>query len=331
MKKVYKLKVLLLVSMFFLPINALSAEYKIRVSTSFPDSHSVGRAVKMFKSQFEEAAGGKVAVELHHNSSLGGARETLEMAKMGTLDITITGSTKIQYVPELGIVVLPYLWKDSETMFNVLDGELGGLLNSKLEKAGFQTLAWWDNGFRHITNSRGPIEFPKDVEGLKIRILPTPSYIAFFKAVGAAPTPMSWSELYEALRSGVVDAQENPPSVIYTGRLAEVQKYCSLTGHVNEPVLVLMSQMRYKKLPADLKQMMKDVLNDVTAWQRAENAKDNEEFVGKLKEQGMQINAIPDEGFAEFRKMALEIYPTVAKEFGDNGKDLVERFSKATE
>ena len=175
------------------------------------------------------------------------------MVRLGTLDFVLCGVAHVsRFVPEMGTLVLPYLWKDTDTMFAALDGRMGQTLEPLLWEKGFKVVGWWDNGFRNVSNNKRPIRAAEDLKGLKLRTLPTKVHIAFFRALGVSPVPMDWAEVYSALQQGVVDGQENPPGVVYFEKLPEVQKYYSLTKHVNEPGNVLMSRAVFAKLPPDL-------------------------------------------------------------------------------
>ena len=162
------------------------------------------------------------------------------------------------------------------------------------------------------------------MKGLKIRCLPAKVHVAFFKGLGASPTPMGWTELYQALQQGVVDAQENPPAMVYLGKLHEVQKFYSLTSHVNEPGNVLMSKVTLQKLPVDLQVAVKVAAQKATLWQREVNANDNQAVMKKLTDEGLKINQVPAETLARFRKVAQEVYPEVVSTFGPKGKELVD-------
>jgi len=311
-------------------INLDAAEYKIRVANPVAPDHSWGRAAVVFKGEVEKLTGGKIAVDVHHVGALGKVRETMEMVRMGTLETALGGVAHIQRnVPELGITVLPFLWKDLTRLFQVLDGPLGKELDKRLLAAGFYNLGFFDNGFRHVSNNRKPIRSVEDLKGIKIRTLPTPVHIAFFKALGAAPTPMDWTELFEALRTGVVDAQENPPSMTYTAKFYEIQKFYSLTAHVNEVGAFVMSKTFYEKLPKDLRSAVDAAARKTTVWQRVENEKDNQKFLKELEKAGMKINTIPEAELEKFRKIALQVYPDAVKDFGKDGKELTDRFVAA--
>ncbi|MBW2429139.1 MAG: TRAP transporter substrate-binding protein [Deltaproteobacteria bacterium] len=302
-----------------------AAEYTLKFANPVPKDHSWGRAADQFAKMAAEATNGRVEVQVFHAGSLGKIREVLEMAKVGTVDFVLSGTGHVTgHVPELGITVLPYLWKDTDTMFQALDGPFGRYLGEQLEAKGFVVVGWWDNGFRHVSNNKRPVTEVTDMKGLKIRCLPAKVHVEFFKSLGAAPTPMGWTELYQALQQGVVDAQENPPAMVYLGKLYEVQKYYSLTSHVNEPGNVLMSKASLNKLPKELQVAVMVAAQKATIWQRAENQKDNEAVMQKLIDAGLKINDVPDATKAEFRKAAMAVYPDAVKGFGDKGKEMTE-------
>jgi len=313
-------------------VSLQAAEYRIRVANPVAADHSWGRGAEFFKQEVEKASGGKISVEVHHAGALGKVRETMEMVRMGTLESALGGVANFQRnVPELGITVLPYLWKDLKRQFEVLEGPPGKELEKRMLAAGFHSLGFWDNGFRHVSNNRKPIETVDDLKGLKIRTLPTPVHTGFFKACGAAPTPMDFTELFEALRSGVVDAQENPPSMTYTARFYEVQKYYSLTGHVNEVGCFIMNKTFYDKLPKDLQAVVDAAARKTRAWQWAENDKDNTKYLKEMEKAGMKVNTLSEAELAKFRKIALELYPEAIKDFGKDGKMLTDMFVKANQ
>ncbi len=272
-----------------------------------------------------QATGGQVEVQVYHGGTLGKIRENLEMAKAGTVDFVLCGAGNVTSIaPELGIVVLPYLWKSDAAMFQALDGPFGDYLNARMIERGYYMVGWWDNGFRHVSNNTRPIMKPEDLKGLKIRSLPTKVHVNFFKALGASPTPMDFTELFQALQQGVVDGQENPPGMVYFSKFQEVQKYYSLTGHVNEPGCLLASKLAFDKLPKDLALAVKVAIQKATIWQRDASAKDNAEMVKKLAEAGMKINEVPPETIEAFRKLARQLYPESDKDFGAKGQELID-------
>ena len=306
-------------------LTAVAAEFTLKFANPVPRDHSWGRGADQFAKMVKEITGGRVEVQVHHAGALASIREALEMAQAGTVDFVLSGTGHVTgHVPELNITVLPYLWKDTETMFAALDGPFGRYLSQRCEEKGLVVVGWWDNGFRHVSNNRGPIMKVEDMRGLKIRSLPTRVHVAFFRALGAAPTPMGWTELYQALQQGVVDAQENPPAMTYMGKLHEVQKFYSFTSHVNEPGNVLMSKITLNKLPVDLQVGVQVAAQKASLWQREANARDNEEVLEKMKKEGLKINEVPEGTIEEFRKAAHKLYPEVVGGFGPKGKELVD-------
>ncbi|MGC2434622.1 MAG: TRAP transporter substrate-binding protein [Desulfobaccales bacterium] len=310
---------------FCIPAHA-AAKYTMRFANCTAKDFSWGRAAEEFKKDLEEASNGQIEVQVFHSSSLGTNREVAELLRMGTADFMIAGSTHVtSYVPQLGVIVFPYLWKDRQTMFQALDGDIGKTFSGLLAKKGLVLLDWWDNGFRDVTTKSKPIMSVADMKGLRIRTLPVNVLVAFFKALGAAPTPVGWSELYTALQQGVVDAEENPPAMIYFAKFQEVQKYLSLTKAINEPGVLLMSEKVMNKLPPELQQAVRVAAQKATMWQRPANAKDNQEFLEKLSQAGMKVNEVPPQNLAEFKKIALSVYPEATKDLGEGGQELLDR------
>jgi tripartite ATP-independent transporter DctP family solute receptor len=323
-KKLFGTAIILFVVTLFC-VSASAAEFTLKFANPVPQEHSWGRGADHFAKLVNEATNGRVVVQAYHAGSLGKIRETLEMAQAGTVDFVLAGTGHVTgHVPEMGITVLPYLWKDTETMFSSLDGPFGEFLNEKLLGQGFVLGAWWDNGFRHVSTKARPVVKPDDLKGVKIRSLPTKVHVDFFKALGASPTPMGWTELYQGLQQGVVDAQENPPAMVYMGKLHEVQKFYSLTAHVNEPGVVLMSKASLAKLPKDLQVAVKIALQKATLWQRKESDKDNQDVIKKLQSEGLTINEVPKETIEAFRKVAQTVYPDTLKTLGPGAKEIVE-------
>jgi TRAP-type transport system periplasmic protein len=301
------------------------SKHVLRLSSPVSKDHAFGRGAEKFKQLVAEATNGRVDIQVHHANALGSIREGLEMVRLGTLDFQLCGVAHVsRFVPEMNALILPYLWKDTETMFAALDGRMGQILEPLLLDKGFRLAGWWDNGFRHVSNSKRPVRSPDDLRGLKLRTLPTKVHVAFFRALGVAPTPMDWAEVYPALQQGVVDGQENPPGVVYFEKLAEVQKYYSLTGHVNEPVSLLMSRAVFTKLPGDIQAAITTAAKQAALWERAESQKDNDELLKKITAAGMQVNPVPDATLAEFRKVAQKIYSEAIPDLGPKGKELID-------
>jgi len=310
----------------------VAADYELRIGSFAPEGDVMDRALQRFKEELETRSDGRIEVTVFRNNTLGSNREVLEMAKIGGVDFVLAGAPHVSnFAPVLGAVSFPFLWKDRDTMLEILDGELGGQLiaSAEAQADGLKMLAWWDFGFRHVTNNRRPIMTPDDVKGLKIRTVPTPVQVAFWKAMGAIPTPMGWAEVMPALQQGVIDGQENPPAVVYPYKVYEFQKYYSLTGHSNEPTMFVASEANFEALPEDLQQIVLDSVAVVTPFERQIADEYNREIMGDLSKV-IEINEVPEETLATFREVAASIYEESYADVGDDGKAFVEAVIEKT-
>jgi tripartite ATP-independent transporter DctP family solute receptor len=305
-----------------------AADYTIRVALAHAPSSSWVKAMQLFGKELEQMSGGRIDVKVHHSATLGTTREQCEMVRLNTLEVAVPGSAQLQtYTPEIGLTVLPYIFKTEEGMFKLLDGALGKEINTKLAESNFINIGWYRNGFRSVTNNKRPIYKMEDLKGLKLRVLPSPNVMAFFKAVGVSPIHIDWAELFEAMRKGVVDGQENPPFFVYQGKVYEVNQYYSFTNHMDEPGIVVMSKKFYDGLPADLRKMVDTAAKKAEMWQREKMLADNAECLQLLKEKGMKINDVPESELQKLREVAYnQVFPTVIKEkmCGPRTKELID-------
>jgi tripartite ATP-independent transporter DctP family solute receptor len=264
-------------------------------------------------------------VDIFPNGSLGGERDMVEGLQIGTLDMVLTSTGPLgSFSPELNVVDLPFLFESREHAYDVLDGEVGqGLLN-KLGEEGIKGLAWWENGFRHITNSKGPIETPEDLQGLNIRTMENNVHMDSFSEMGASPTPMSFTELFTALQQKVVDGQENPIPLIYTSRFYEVQEHLTLTGHFYSPAALLISDQVFEGLTEAQQQAVVDAAIEGAHYERELVAEMEAEMIEILKEEGMQI--VEDVDISAFQAATAEIYEKYNSQFG---AELLEQIQNA--
>jgi len=203
----------------------------------------------------------------------------------------------------------------------VLDGPLGRQLLDGLEKHGLKGIGFLEIGFRNLTNNRRPVRTVEDVRGIKIRVVPNPAHIQAWKLLGAIPTPMPWPEVYLALKTGTVDAQENPVTIIHAARLYEVQKYLSMTWHAYTAFDVVANLQKYRALPADVQRVLGEALREAFLWQRRYNREVEGGYLQRMREAGMVIEEQPDrEGFR--RVVAAAVAEDYVKRFGP---DLIEK------
>ena len=209
---------------------------------------------------------------------------------------------------------LPYLFRDRDHAYKVLDGEIGDELASDLPSKGLRLLAYWENGFRNVTNSVKPIEKPADLEGLKIRVPKNNTYVETFKEWGANVTTMAFGELYTALQQQTVDAQENPLAIIYTNKFYEAQKYLSLTHHFYGPAQVLISESTWGRLSPGMQEAVMNAAEEARDYERQLLKDKDAEYLANLKAEGMLINEVDRDAFVEAAKPVWEKY---SDKFGD--------------
>ena len=325
----------LLAAVMFITIMAASAafaapEYTIKVGSIVSDTHADMLAMKKaFKPQVEKLSEGRIKVELYPNAQLGGDRELCEGVQMGTIQMALPASSALAgFDKRVQVLDLPYLFTSRKTAFEALDGELEQKLRSYLQKKGFEVLGYQENGMRHVTNSKRPVKSPADLKGLKIRTMENPMHIAFFKELGANPTPMSWGELYTALQQGTVDAQENPYAMIDDGKFYEVQKYVSETGHVFSYEILIANKKFMDKLPSDLREVVVDAARKAIAAQRASLEKEEAAFKAKVTKAGLQANELTPEQKKPFVEATKKVYTQFEKDLGKEIMDIARKVQK---
>lgn len=208
--------------------------YELKLGHTGAPDHHYQVICEQFAAEVDKLTDGHVKISVFPSDQLGKQMESVEGTMLGTHDMVLTSDMVLSnWVPEMGILNLPFIFKDNEHLRKVLNGPVGEQLAEKMLVHNAVVIGWWDNGFRHVTNAIRPIATPEDLKGLKIRVPEGKVYLETFKALGAVPTAMAFSELYSALQLKTVDGQENPPAHILTQKFYEVQKYVSRTGHIH--------------------------------------------------------------------------------------------------
>jgi len=281
------------------------------------------KAAVWFKECVEKAAPGKLAVAVHHSASLGSETQVLQQIQLGTTQMSVCTTGPIEaFVPEIKALEMPFVFPSYEAADKVLDGPIGQDLAKKFEKSGFVALAFLDNGFRNVTNSKRAVKTPEDLKALKIRTMEAPTHLAIWRAIGANPTPMAWP-IFTQLQQGVIDGQENPIAVIYAAKLPEAgQKYLTLTRHVYSALVFVANKAFIDGLPAAERKVVADCARSA-AMQGRSFIRDNEvKQLSELKTAGMQVEEKPD--LEAFRKATA---PVIDSASGDT-KKLVEQIKQ---
>jgi tripartite ATP-independent transporter DctP family solute receptor len=301
-----------------------AAQQKLQIAGNFATEHPSSVAVdQVFKKEIARLTNGQLQVDVFPAMQLGGAKENVDAVRSGTLAITWVGAAFLSRIaPELEAVSLPFVFPDRATAFRVIDGPVGDAIDKKLQDKGFVALGWMELGMRHMTNSRGPVKSMADLKGLKVRLQPNETHLATFRALGANPVAMDIKELYSALEQKVVDAQENPYTVISASRYAEVQKHLSNTGLFFDFIAVVASKRAFEKMPAEHQKAIREAMATTIAHQRKLAADTEAKVLPELKAK-MTYTEITPAAFAEMRAVTAPVVDTVKKRAGAELVDLV--------
>ncbi len=288
----------------------------------------VGEPNSLFAASAEEFAkranaklGAKAKVVVFGSSQLGGDKELLQKLKLGTVDIALPSTVMSSESDIFGVFEMPYLVKDRAHMGRIEKEVFWAKMAPEAEKKGLKILAVWENGYRHITNSKRPINTPADLQGIKLRVPEGKWRVKMFQAYGANPSPMKFSEVFTALQTGVMDGQENPFTQIYSAKFQEVQKFLSLTGHVYTPAYATVGATKWASLPADVRKILEDTAKETQAWVYTTAEKEDNDLLAKLKTGGIQVNTPNKDAFVAASK---PVYDEFAKEV-PSAKDVIDR------
>ncbi len=254
--------------------------------------------------------GDKAKVTVFGSSQLGKDKELLQKLKLGTVNFALPSTVMSTVADEFGLFEMPYLVKNRDHMARIEKKIFWSKLAPAAEAKGYKILAVWENGFRHITNNERPINTPDDLKGIKLRTPKGTWRVKMFQAYGANPTPMSFSEVFTALQTGVIDGQENPFAQIYSAKFQEVQKYLSLTGHVYTPAYVTVGKKSWEKLPADVQQTLEEVAKETQAYVYETAARLEKDLLDKLKAGGIEVNEADKAAFIVASKGIYDDFST---------------------
>lgn len=270
--------------------SSANATMNLRFGYEAPRSDTQHLAAKKFNELLKEKSKGEMKLSLFPDSTLGNAQTMISAVRGGTIDLEMSGSPNFSGLePKLNVIDIPFIFKDREHAYAVLDGKIGQGLLKDLEAQGLKGLAFWEVGFRSFTNSKHPIKTPEDIKGLKVRTNQNPMYIQAFSLLGANPVPMPLSELYTALETKAVDAQEHPVGIFWSAKLYEVQKYLSLTNHGYTPLIVVMNKAKFDSLSPDLQTAVMESAQEAGKYQRQLNLENEKGILDKLHSAGIEI------------------------------------------
>ena len=303
------------------------AQTTLKMNISVSQNSHYGAAVDTLAREVEKRTNGRYKIQNFYSGALGAERESIEALQVGTLDLTMTSTGPVpNFVPEVAILDIPFLFKDYAQARATLDGPIGQEMLGKFPAKGLVALAWGENGFRHMTNNKRQVMAPDDLKGLKMRTMENPVHMQAYKAFGIIPTPMAFTEVFTALQQGTVDGQENPLSVISAAKFEQVQKYMTLTGHVYSPALILMSKAQWDKLSAADKQAFSESAKEAVKANRARIDEDERKAVADLRSKGMTIVENVDK--AKFQAALGPTFAEFGKKFGQENIDKIRNYKK---
>ena len=296
------------------------AKYTIRLGAAQPPDHPMTTTMNKFKELAEKNSNGQIQVDVYPANQLGSQVQMNEGVKSGSVTMTYSSIAYMggNFDPKYNALMLPFLVTQNNVAdaWAALDGEIGKELAASMEKIGIKPMGYGPIGFRHITNSKRPIHSPADLSGIKIRLQPNNVHIDTFKALGANPVGMDFSEVYSALQQDVIDAQENPIDIIATNKFDEVQDYLTLSGHFFDYAGLWMNKDYFDKLPEDLQKVVTEASQEAVEYHRELYVEKEGSYLQQLKDKGMDV----------YKPTAEEI-----KQFQDNSKSVYDKFMSECE
>lgn len=300
-----------------LPAAAQFTERTIRLSNGVNEDHPNGKGVQKFSACLAEKSGGKMKVQGFWGGALGGDLQATQALRSGTQEMVVTSSSPlVGIMPELGVFDLPFLFANEKEADAILDGDFGKHIDAKLDAAGLVNLAYWENGFRNLTNSRRPVEKWEDFKGLKVRVMQNNVFLDTFKNMGANAVPMAFGEVFTALETKAIDGQENPFVTIDTSKFYEVQKYLSVTRHAYTPFLVLYSKKLWEGLSKDEQAALRDCAAVSRDEQRKVSRELSQDSLEKIKGSGVVVNELNQQEANRMREQAKAVWEKHAATIG---------------
>lgn len=293
-----------------IPSSALAADkVKIKFGHVIPTGDTQDVAYRYFADILKDKTDGRIVVETYPDSQLGGERELVEAVQAGTIEMT---------APSVGVVAnfdrtfevfdFPFIFKDAATAYKVVDSDIGKELAAKLEKSDLKLLGWGENGFRNLAMKNGTVKSPDQMMGIKLRTMQVPLHIAYWKSIGAAPTPVSFPEVFSALQQGVVDGVENPFELLYSAKLTEPAKHLTVTNHIYDPEPILINKHFFDNLSAQDQALITEAADAMVQKLRSLKVEATEQAIKNIKAQGGTVTELTDAEHQAWVESAIPFY-----------------------
>ncbi len=303
------------------PAEVKKGEFVMKMGYGAAPGHPIDLGSQEFKKLVEERTNGRVEVRLFPSAQLGSERQTIEGLQTGTFEGTPTTTGPMgMFDNKFMLFDLPYMFRSYEAADQVLDGEIGDELFAGLEEIGLVGLAWWETGFRQLSNNKREVVTPADAAGLKLRVMENEVHMDFWKGLKTTPVAMGFGEIYMACKSGTVDGQDNPISLYVSNKFYEVQNYVTMTDYVYSPVPVLVSKIWWDTLPEDIQKILKDTAYEVRIMQREAVRTMDEDYIKTAEANGTRVTRLTEEQKGVWKEEALKVYPKFEEKIG---KDLL--------
>lgn len=317
----------LTLAMGFAPAARAQSPIVLKYATSLSEESAYYKGAVALAEAADQLSRGRLKIQIFANAQLGTDRDMVEGMQLGSIDMASPSTGAMgAVVPAATVLDLPYIFDDHAHVYRVLDGPFSEQIYKLFDSAGFHPLGYWEIGFRNLTNNVRPVRTPADVRGLKLRTLPAQIHQRAWSLVGAQPVAIDFTELYNALNTGVVDGQENPYNIILLGKLHEVQKHLSVTRHIYGVAPTSVSDKTWAKLSPELQGILKEAVKRSTPVQRRAASGDEGAQLERLKSLGMQIITDPDrEAFRKAMQPAWDLY---VGRFGAQGQALIDAIRK---
>lgn len=305
--------------------SAGKAEVTLSLNHVGATTHPYQYGSERFAELVSEKTGGRIAVEVYPASQIASGAKAIEFVQMGTLDIALESTMAAEnFIPEIGVLNLPFLFENADQAFSVLDGDVGNELRAAAEAKGFKILCWMYNGFRDISNSVKPITAPEDLKGLKIRVPESQVFLKTFETLGGVPTPMAISEVFTAMQLKTVDGQENPSAIFVNNKYNEVNDYYSVTHHIFTAEPLIMSLDKFNSFSEEDQTTLLEAAQEVAEYQRQLAIDSADQELQQIKDAGVNVNVVED--MSDFKAAVQPVYETFKDQYGA----LIEKIQEAT-
>lgn len=306
---------------------ATAQDIKAKLGTSLPDSHPQTIGARKFAELADKKSHGRIKITVYPAAQLGSDQQMQAALRGGTQEFTVPSTaTLANLVKEFGVIGLPFSFATEKQADAVLDGPFGQSLLAKLPEKDLIGLNFWENGFRNFTNSKRPITKAEDLVGLKVRTMQNNLYIDLFNGLGSNAVPMPVNELFTALETHAVDAQENPFTVVHAQKFYDVQKYLSTTGHAYDALVLVASKKFWDSLKPEDRAILQSAATEATVFERQTSRELNTKMRAELVKLGMQVNDVSD---AERQRMRDKLAPVIAKHQAAVGEETAKAFFAA--